>query len=320
MSEEIIEEFVPSTDPVLEPVVEVLELEYRYQPKDESGRSLGAPQVIKYKTQDELADKLAEQNTLLIRKLREQTRKNRLGEGFVDTLPEDTQRFGKTVELKTRQLTAEERAQISRDLLDPEKCEEAQSTMFEATVGMKPSDLGTTLRELQTTNTRILAKTESDAFMASNPPNKIGGYLPCLENYEAIAGWMSKNDLAPLRQNFQLAFDTLRADGVMLMPDISEARPQPEPVVEPVVPVVSVETVVEEIPVTPTPKRVPTGFTRDNASDGAPVAKKEAYTLAEIERMSSEEYKRLLHKPGFAELVNKLEAEAAAKRGQKRRS
>jgi hypothetical protein len=319
MSEELeVIETTPAEE-VLETIPEtpvLPELEYSYQPRDEEGRPLGGKQVIKYTTPDELASKLAEQNTLLVRKLRAETRKNRLGVATLDEIPDTAPRFTDPVNLNPRPLTAEERIQLSQDLLDPEKFEEAQGTIFEATVGMKPADLGSTLRNLQNNSNRILAKTESDAFMAANPAKSPGGYFPCAENFEVIASWMGKNNLAPLRQNFQLAFDTLKKEeGVILMaPEdpivvtepvvIPPSLPEPEPVVEPVVP----------------RRVVPTsGLTREKVSNSGASPKTEKYTLAQIERMSADEYKRKLHEPGFVELVNKLEEEAIARRNQKRR-
>jgi len=244
--ETVVEE-KPEVVEVIEAAPEVPELEYTYQPKDESGRPLGGRQVIKYRTSEELADKLAEQNTLLVRKLRQETRKNRLGVESVDEIPTDAPRFSQPVEFNPRQLSAEERIQLSRDLLDPDKFEEAQGTIFEATVGMKPAELGSTLKDLQSTNIRILAKTESDAFMVNNPD-----YFKCQENFEAITNWMLKNDLAPLRQNFQMAFDTLKKDDVILMAPEKEVT-IPVAAMPTVVPPVE-QVVVEEPVIKPEPK------------------------------------------------------------------
>ena len=70
----------PSTPEVIVEVPVVEERTHIYQPTDEQGRPIGGKQVIKYTTQDELVNKLQEQNVLIfLRKLREETRKNRLG-------------------------------------------------------------------------------------------------------------------------------------------------------------------------------------------------------------------------------------------------
>ena len=75
------------------------ELRYEYQPTDEQGRPLGGKQVILYRTPDELAQKLSEQNTQLVRKLREVTRKQKLGIRD-DQVPADAARFEEIVEFK----------------------------------------------------------------------------------------------------------------------------------------------------------------------------------------------------------------------------
>ena len=82
MSEETIVAETPLTEPnvpVEAPVVELPELRYEYQPTDDNGMNMGGKQVLKYKTTEELIQKLQEQNVLLQRKWREETCKNRLG-------------------------------------------------------------------------------------------------------------------------------------------------------------------------------------------------------------------------------------------------
>lgn len=303
--------------PDVPPPVEEPEQVYHYQPTDEHGRSLGGKQVIKYKTHDELVQRLTEQNTLLVRKLREETRKQRLGIMDEEDLPTeaDAPRFDAPLEFTPRVLTPDERVQLSRDLLDPERFDEASSTLFEATVGAKPEMLRNTLTNLQVSNLRLLAKTESDAFVAANPT-----YHKCQENFEAITGWMQKNNLAPLRENFQLAYDRLKLIGVIL-----EAAPTPEPIsvptqVDPVVPTQVEPAPTEELTEpAPTRRGVPSGLTRQQATDvGVSQHRKTLYTLAEINAMPADVYKRkLLGEKGFAELVDQLEREVAAKRGRR---
>src|SRR5258708_3663370 len=77
--------------PIETPAVE--EKTYVYQPTDEQGRPIGGKQVIKYVTQEDLVSKLQEQNVLILRKLRSETRKNRLGITDESEAPADGQRF-----------------------------------------------------------------------------------------------------------------------------------------------------------------------------------------------------------------------------------
>ena len=153
---------------------EVPEKVYSYQPTDSEGRPLGGRQVIKYRTQDELAQKLTEQNVNLVRELREQTKRNRLGISDEEIVPEGAPRFDTPLEFNPVTLTPDERVQLSRDLLDPEKFEEASSKLFEATIGAKPDTIRNTLTRLSQNELMLLAKVESDAFMSMTPD-----YYPC---------------------------------------------------------------------------------------------------------------------------------------------
>ena len=86
-----------------------LEQIYKYQPKDESGRKLGGEQVDGSKTQDELIQKITDQNIQLVRKLREETKKQRLGITDTDVIPTDAPRFDTPLSFNPRQLTPERR-------------------------------------------------------------------------------------------------------------------------------------------------------------------------------------------------------------------
>lgn len=326
MSEILIEDNVPLPEMVSEPIAPVVpvvepEKEYRYQPKDEQGRKLGGEQVIKYKTNEELAEKLVEQNVNLVRALREQTRKNRLGIVDTENIPEGAAKFEVPLEFNPRALTPDERIQFSRDLLDPERSEQATNTLFETTIGMTPSKLRETLATLSQNEMKLLARVESDAFMTSNPD-----YYKCVENQSAITGWMIKNNLAPLQSNFQLAYETLKKDNVILFGGgtVLNAPAPVAPITSVVAPIEEVAPTREEIlepPIPPTPVRTvappPTGLTRIPASDVEP-QKTVKYTLKQVNNMDGETYKqKLLHEKGFAKLVQDLEDEAASQRGRR---
>lgn len=301
---------------------QLIEKTYTYQPTDEEGRPIGGKQVIKYTTQDELVDKLRTQNTLLIRKLRQETKKGRLGIGEDEVVPENAQRFSDPLEFNPRELTQDERYDISRRLLDPTTSAEAASALVEAQLGAPLSQIGRTMQTIQQDNISLRAKVEANAFVAENPD-----YYKCQENFEALASWIVRYNLAPVKDNFQKAYDTLKAQGIL----IEGAALPPEPVapVEPVV--VPVEpVVVEPVPVVPV-VRIPTGLTREEASDSGVLVKtgsdityeltvggqKRVLTgLAAINAMPGEEYKRrLLTDREFGKKVEKLETEARKPRG-----
>ena len=130
---------------VVETPVVLEEKRYEYQPTDEDGRPIGAKQVIKYTTTEELTFKLQEQNTLLIRKLRSETKKNRLGIQDAEVIDEAAPRLRNPIEFKPGQLSPEQRAQLSRDILDPDTFDTAITTIFESAVGIKANDLRTEL-------------------------------------------------------------------------------------------------------------------------------------------------------------------------------
>jgi hypothetical protein len=316
--------------------IELPELRYSYQPTDESGTPLGAKQVIKYRTPDELADRLAEQNTLLVRKLRSETRKNRLGILDGEEIPTGSPKFVEPISFKPVELTAEQKIQISRDLLDPDKSEEAADALVTARFGAEPEKVTQALADVQNTNIRILAKIESDAFVSANPD-----YVKCQSNFEAITSWMVRYDLQPVRENFQLAYDKLKAAGVLTLSyaDVPEEERLASPVVpvveakvEPVVvpPIVAAAPVVEEVPVV---AAISTGFTRSNSDGSAPVKSASdelvyevqvkgttrKYTgLAAINAMPADVYRRwILSDPKHAVLEQQLMADSAARRAAK---
>jgi hypothetical protein len=316
-----------SDTPVIATVTDPLpeEKSHIYQPTDELGRPIGGKQVIKFRTTDELIGKMQEQSVLLIRKLREQTKKNRLGINDLDEISAESPKFESPVDFKPRVLTPDQRVKLSRDLLDPDNLDEATDTLFEAKFGIKPQTLGKVVSDLQSDNINMKARLEADAFVAANP-----AYVTCGENFASITNWMLRYDLAPVRENFQKAYDTLRADGILI------ERNEPEPVVEPTtVPATIVpaaipppeEPPLEEKPTTYAPSRIASGLTRDLSTDAVTIrpvgddivyevvvgGQKRVYKgLAALDAMPSDVYKhRINHEKGFAQKADKVMAEAA---------
>lgn len=333
MSEEVSEELeIPEelveTPPEPEPI-ELPDQIYKYQPTDEEGRPMGGEQIIKYKTLEELPNKLQEQNILLIRKLREVTRKNRLGIVEQETIPEEVKRFPKTINLTPKELTAEERVKLSRDILDPERFEEAQDEIFQSRFGAKPAEFRESYQDMQERLSIIQGQQEVANFMQANP-----GYYACDHNRNTIVNWLAKNNLALVRDNFQLAYDTLRE--FMVSPAPTTTLPVKLPITE-----VQSEPV-NDLPVDinapdpivppPAPRRVATGLTKNQASDAAPAkvlgddivyevidpyskVKRTYKGLAAVEAMSAEEFKKRVNSdPTFSERIERLEKQAEAAR------
>ena len=309
------------------PVVETKS--YEYQPTDDAGRPLGGKQVLKYTTSEELIEKMQEQNVLLLRRLRAETKKNRLGISDTDEISSESPRYQTPVEFTPRQLTPDERVALSRDLLDPERFEQAKDTLFESAIGVKTEDLRKTLTTLQEDNLRFKAKQESDAFVASNP-----GYHKCTENFEAITNWMIRYNLAPVRENFQKAYDTLLSHGVLVesgapqapvVPVVPVAPAPIEPVPSVVEPVAIIEPVVPKV-AEPVASFIPSGLTREDSTDAvAPRPAGDDITfettrgnqrvilrgVQALNAMPADVYKhRVLNEPGFAKKADRALAEA----------
>jgi hypothetical protein len=288
---------------------------YIYQPTDEDGRPIGGKQVLEYTTHEELADKLREQNVLLIRKLRQETRKVRLGIVDDEEISADTPRFQGFTDFHPRDLSDEERYDLARKLQDPTTAFEAVNTIVEAQVGAPLSDIGAKLSAGERENLSLRAKIEANAFVNDNPD-----YYKCQENFEAITSWMVRYDLAPIKANYQKAYDTLKAQGVLILgaapTPVATPVAEAAPVVEPVV--------VEQAP--PVYPRIASGLNNDNSSSVGPIiptgsdivyevisnGQKRILTgLQAIKAMPSEEYKkRLLQDKEFGKKVDRLEAEA----------
>jgi hypothetical protein len=302
-----------------EVIEQVEEKEYRYQPTDEENRPIGGAQVIKYKTHEELAEKLREQNVLLIRKLRQETKKVRLGIVESEEMAEGTQTFKGFTKFEPRTLSDDERYTLAQQLQDPATAFQAVNTIVEAQVGAPLDGLGTHINTLEKDNLSLRAKVEANAFVADNPD-----YYKCQENFEAITSWMVRYNLTPVKANYQKAYDTLKRQDVLILgPGVTR---EPEVVEQPVVEI-PVETTVIPVVEQPPVQRIASGLNNDNSSAIGPITSagsdivyeiagpggtKRTFTgLAAIQAMPGEEYKRrLLTDREFGKKVDKLEADA----------
>lgn len=307
----------------LAPVPELPELRYEFQPTDESGRNLGGKQVIKYRTSEELAEKLRDQNVELVRRLREVTRRHRLGISDEETVPEDAERTEvKLVEKKP--LSIEERYAISQELNDPEKFEAARDRLL-ASAGY--DELRQTVEQLQLSQRQIDARTNAQIFFEKHPT-----FYVCEENLGTIVQWMTKNKLGPSVLNFELAYKTMQEAGLLLpspivredisvpvipVPEPSEPSPAdstktgPETIVPNTQALVDSTTRISstEQPQEKRQHRAPSGLNSRIASNAGVLPVTKTLTLADVDRMPSEDYrKRIMTDPEFVKTVNELEA------------
>lgn len=286
----------------IKPLIE--EKAYKYQPTDENGRPIGGEQVIKYFTESELVQKLQDQSILLIRKLRQETKKNRLGIVENEEVG-DAPTFNGFTEFTPRTLDNDERYDLSRKLQDPTTAFEAVNTIVEASLGASLDKVGSKVNALEQENLGLRAKVEANAFVADNTD-----YYKCDENFEAITSWMVRYNLSPVKANFQKAYDTLKTQGVLILGESI-------PVVVPVAVTQPVEEVIPQF------SAVPSGLNNENSSPTGPISspgsdiayemvingqKKVLYGMQALNAMPAEEYKlRLTHDRDFAKKVDKLE-------------
>ncbi len=280
----IMSESIP-TEPIQEPVPEVKEepkeFRYEYQPTDEGGKPLGAPQVIIAASPEEALKKMGEQNSQLTRLNRKLNKDIRLGTVFQDNIPAEAPRSQSSrYEFKPEPLTAEERLQLSQDLVDPEKCDAAYARLVRSQIG-DPAQLLQTLSRAEQRIAAIDTEKQAVAFIRSNPD-----YFPCEDNSNTLINWMLKNELEPVKENFARAFEALGPKGANILterPAPVIAAPAPEPVA-----VAAPEVQAPQ----PAKKPGAFGLTRENTSEQGPPPKPQGYTNAEIEKMSGEEYKQ----------------------------
>lgn len=317
---------VPTPAAVAPVVVDAPDQRYEYQPMDADGRPLGGKQVIIYKTPDELTTKLVKQNELILRQLRKVSREKALG--TEEAVPDTAERFQNVPEFKSRDLTADERFTIARELVNPETTSQATEKMIEAVFGQKPSVVASTLNEVQRSLIQARAVENYIDFVNSGT-----GYVDSPENREIVTRWMGKRNLAPTVANFKLAQDTLTGAGLLKeAPEVQQVS---------LVPPASAVAPVEEVEV-PNPQalpattpglgtqpqaqakrqsHVPSGLNDSisSASSGAsaPGAGGTSITLRDIDKMTSEQYRAALRDPEFQKTVNKLEADAASRRAAK---
>jgi hypothetical protein len=324
----VVAPIAPIVAPIAPVALAVLpELIYEYQPMDEHNRPMGGKQVIKYQTPDELAQKLSEQNTLLIRKLRQVTRENYRGAPS-NAIPEDAAHYVAT-ELKAKELTADERFQITQDLNDPEKFASARDRLLESAVGISPAELRQRLNDQQMTILQLRAK-ENFLTFAQKQDFLTGHGVTDSENAQTLTDWMFKNTLAPTVENFELASSQLRSAGLLNEAPVVQQVPVPQPLA--VVPVESVVPQAQE-PVVPAVRissgepvqskrhsQVPSGLNDrvSSASGLAPTSMTDnSLTLADIDKMSGDQYKKAARNPAFLATVNRLEKEATIRRHQR---
>jgi hypothetical protein len=316
---------------------------YEYQPKDDEGRNLGRPQVILYDTQEELIEKLTEQNKLVIKEMRNLKKNNRLGIIESETIPETATRFAPPVEFKPTELSVDDRIVLARDLTDPLKMEAAFDRLTAAKFGAPVEQIRKAITTTQQTMTDAQVRNEVSYFLQNTPD-----YYACKENFDTIYNWMIRYNLEPTRENFAMAFGRLSEAGILLQAGGVVAEPAVVVQEGPDTIVIAPPALVEEpVVVPPAPaaeeeeqpayQRINTGLSGTGTTSGGgphmsqPAGSEITYTipaaydedgkgnrimkrqqrtvsgLKALDAMDPEEYRaRFNGEPGFKEKVNKL--------------
>jgi hypothetical protein len=208
---------------------------------------------------------------------------------------------------KRRDLSADERFTLSQDMNDPNRAPEAIKTVIEAEVGVPLAKLSEKIQEDAEAEQDAYVRNEAKAFAESTPD-----YIMCSHNGTTIARYMQNEGMSPTRKNFALAFEKLKAVGLMVM-EKPEQKEEPKP---------GTEGKPDGLSEPPTPGTRPrmvasTGIrTEDFGTEANANRKAQKYTRQQIEAMSIAEYKdKYENEPGFRQFVDTLMNQPASARG-----
>lgn len=259
-------------------------------------------QIFKGRRKDDVTAQLIQAQTHASRKIRQQERQLKLGQGLV--VPDKEQ---PVVPFAPRELTKEERWQLSQDLQDPSKAASAMEKMLAASIGAGPEDIRTTLNESKEASRMMQGYIIASRWKALHPEF----YADSPANLAAMEAYFVKNQLAVTEKNFDIAFQDLSDSGLLETAPVPDEVPENIPAVAPQP--VPVER--RDSPATP-PARArsasATGLSPRSSSvrSGAEPTTPAGPTAEELRRMPAAEFKRkLLSDPQFKAHVEKLIAD-----------
>ncbi len=302
--------------------------EIRYQPIDDSGNAIGGEQVVKYEAETEISathpliQQLIKNHMESIKGMRKLVKNARLGitEEVKESIPETAPRYSAEDEVT--------------------RFTEADFPGLVPEIARKKADA---LNRNQDETIQNRALLEANAFTAAEPR-----YVRSNDNMGTLLNWMVKNNLKPVRANFQLAFDTLVAEGILLLPP-TKREEATVPVVAPIAnsgelsaapPVASRITEPAVAPEKRPVAGVGTGLTDKNSSHVEPITRdplvdgfilevvvrdekgkatgqvKVYKGLEALDRMPSEEYKRR-YNANPSQFSRQVEAVEATRRRSK---
>ena len=280
-----------------------------YQPKDEYGNAIGPPQKFEAETQKELIDLLAaahENASVAVYKTKRDAKLGRLIEDADPEQPLPT--------FEERSLTADERVKITNALKDPAGMPDAIKTLLEAQFGAPPAKVREALMWIAVNDRANLASNNVFLFRQAHPD-----YVECEANREAMEVYLNKNKMGYTKKNLALAFEALKADGLVIL-RAAEVRPK-----EPVAPATPSEAVITPPVTAPTPISAepvvqegtsPSRFdargsssvsARGSSAPQVAVAPKApGITIADVNRMTAAQYAEACKNPDFVKQVEAL--------------
>ena len=318
----VVETPVAPVAPVPPPVV--TEQRAEWQPTDANGKSMGGKQVITYKNQEELIQKFTEQNNLILRQMRKLSNDVKLGLTPDVEVPESAKRLPKNFDgFKPKTLTADERFELTQDLNDPAKFEDAKIRLAEATFGATPEVISEVLSRSQQLLLEQQVVRSFDEFLENVGDN----FYNVEANRTILIDWMGQKELAPTPENFEIALVRTAALQVPA-PAVQRAQVPATPVApveaEPQsqVPVAAVSRITDpQQQVQSATRQTPSGLNdRVSSNTGVTSVSERKLTLAEVDKMSADEYKRRVSSdPTFLQAVDQLQKEADLRRAARQR-
>jgi len=216
--------------------VELPEQTYEYVITDDNGKQIGGKQVFKYRTQDELIEKLKTAN-IHVRRMAQKLREEKILNG-TETPAEAT--AAQPLQLRQR-LSAEERTAWQEKLQDPATAAQAQYMLD------RDDDRGVQ-------NDLLVSNYESRILLALESfKNRNRDYVGGDDTAAKLIGYIERRNLDPTdARNYQRAYDVLRESGII----VTSGNQVTEPELATVPPTVREEKTVPNAAPVETPARI----------------------------------------------------------------
>ena len=245
-----------------------------YQITDRNGNPVGPKQRFEAETIEELKDKLKAAHQNAAAGFYEERKRRKLGDLIEPDPSEPVYAF------EEKELTADELVQIDELMKDVTTRPQAMKLLIEAQLGAPIEKVRENLREIEYTRRSKQNEVQVDLFLVAHPD-----YIPSDSNQGNIEKYLLKHELAVTKKNLDLAYDDLKADGLLTLqaPKPVETVPataaaSAEAVATVSASSVSAAIVAETVPAVPAPV-VPA------------YRQRRAITPAEMARMTADEYK-----------------------------